>query len=366
MIYDTLDYKSTVAHIDLSAIRHNYKIIKQRTPNSKILAVVKSNAYGHGITPITKTLNPLVDAFAVAWLDEAIEIFENNIKKPILLLKGFITPKELQLISSLKFNTVIHNFHQIELIEKTPLTHPLNIWLKIDTGMHRLGFQPQEFIEVYQRLINNPKIATPIRLMSHFASAEDVNNKENNKQLEIFNNISENFSIEKTIANSAALWSKPEAQFDWVRPGILLYGASPFSDKNGLDLGLKPAMTLTSQLLTIQSLKKGNKIGYNGTWTCPEDMPIGLVNLGYGDGYPRHAEIGTPVLINSCRCPIVGRISMDMLAIDLRPCQKINSGDKVILWGKELPIEEIARYSGTIPHELLCHFTQRVKIKYRE
>lgn len=366
MIYNTLNYKSAIAHIDLAAVQHNCRAVKNKAPHSKILAIVKSDAYGHGVVPIATALRQHVDAFGVAWLDEAIKIFENGINKPILLLKGFLTQEELQLISELKLATVVHNFHQLELIEKTRLQHPLYVWLKIDTGIHRLGFQPHEFNAVCQRLTNNPKIVNPFFLMSHFANADNVNNPANSEQIKLFDNITQNFPTEKSMANSAALWTWPNAQLDWVRPGILLYGASPFPDRTGIELGLKPVMTLTSQLLTIQHLKKGDQVGYGATWTCPEDMPIGLVNLGYGDGYPRYAKNGTPVLINNRRCTIAGRISMDMLAIDLSPCPRAKIGDVVTLWGQGLPIEEIAKFSNTIVHELLCHYTQRVHFEYHE
>jgi len=366
MIYNALNYKPTIAHIDLAAVQHNCRVVKNKAPNSKILAMVKSNAYGHGVLPIAKALSSHADAFGIAWLDEAIKLIENGIDKPMLLLKGFLTKDELQLISELQLSTVVHNLHQIELIEKTSLKNPIQIWLKVDTGLHRLGLQPQELESVYQKLLNNPKIIKPLFLITHLANADNVNDPKNADQIALFNNITKNLPVMKSIANSATLCASSSAQSDWVRSGILLYGASPYQSKTGAELGLKPVMTLVSQLLSIQHLKKGESVGYGSTWECPENMPVGIVNLGYGDGYPRHAKSGTPVLINNCRSTILGRVSMDMLAIDLRPCQHAQIGDTVTLWGKGLPIEEVAKFADTIPYELFCRLTQRVYFQYHE
>lgn len=358
--------KPTTAYIDLNAIKHNCEVIKQRVSNSKILAIVKSDAYGHGIVPVCRTLYNMVEAFGVAWLDEALKIRSDNNDKPILLLKGFITQEELKLISELELMTVIHNQHQLDLIATTNLTKPLKVWLKIDTGMHRLGFAIDKIHSAYNFLLNNNKIQQPITLMSHLANADIENDEYNSQQLDLFNRYTNNLPCPKSFANSASLWLRPETHFNWVRPGLLLYGASPFANVTGEDLGLKPAMTLKSKLLTIKHLSQGEKIGYGLEWTCKEDMLVGIINLGYGDGYPRYAISGTPVLIHKQRCPIVGRISMDMLAIDLRSCPHAKIGDSITLWGENLSIETIARYAKTIPHELLSHYTHRVGFEYHE
>lgn len=363
---DLSQYKQTNAYIDLNAIEHNCDVIKHKALNSKILAIVKSDAYGHGIVPVCRTLYNMSDAFGVAWLDEALKIRSDNNDKPILLLKGFINAEELQLIAELEFMTVVHNQHQLDLIQTVPISKPLKVWMKIDTGMHRLGFTSQEFDFAYNFLSNSSKIQQPITLMSHLANADIENDAYNFTQLSTFQKLTNNLPCPKSFANSASLWLRPETHFDWIRPGLLLYGASPFANIDGKSLGLKPAMTLKSKLLTTKFLTKGMKIGYGLEYTCNEDMLVGIINLGYGDGYPRYAISGTPVLLNKQRCPIVGRISMDMLAIDLRSCPHAKIGDSITLWGEDLPIEEIARYAKTIPHELLSHYTHRVGFEYHE
>jgi len=356
-----------IASVNLSALKHNCQIIKNSAPNSKILAVVKSNAYGHGIVPITHTLdapNEPVDAFGVSWLNEAIKIKESGVNKPLLLLKGVITTEEMQLADDYGFGVVVHNFHQLELIEQRKSNKPIVVWLKIDSGMHRLGFQPHSVLSAYQKLINNPYVIKPLCLMTHFSDTDDLNNPKTNKQVEYFNKLVANLNGLKCLANSGAILGWKNSHADWVRSGILLYGASPLINKKGYELGFKPIMTMTTKLLTIQQLKKGDQIGYGSTWTCPEDMPVGVINAGYGDGYPRQAPNGTPVLVNGVRCPTVGRISMDMMSIDLRHCPQAQIGDQATLWGEKLPIEEIAQNSNTIAYELFCHITQRVKFQY--
>lgn len=361
---DREKYKTVVADIDLHALRHNFNIIKKQAQGSKIMAVVKSNAYGHGIVPITNALTDLADFFGVAWLGEAMKAKEAKINTPIVLLKGFLNAEELLLANELNLEIVIHNFHQIELLEKITLKHKIKTWLKIDTGMNRLGFQPKDLESAYQRLMANPKIIKPLNIMTHLSDADDPSSSKSNTQIEYFNRITANLEGPRSIANSGGTfhWSKAHANI--VRTGIILYGASPYVDKTGLDLGLKPVMTLRSKLLAVKNIQKGDQVGYGSTWTCPEDMPIGIANIGYGDGYPRHIANQTPVLVNGVRCYTVGRISMDMLAIDLRQSPNAKIEDEIILWGNGLPIEEIANSAKTVPHEIFCRLTQRVYFNY--
>jgi alanine racemase len=363
---NNINHHPVIANVNLTALQHNCDVIRKTAPRSKILAVVKSNAYGHGIVPVAQAVDSKVDAFGLAWLNEAIRIKESGVTKPLLLLKGVLTQGDLLCANSYGLDMVVHNFHQIELIEKTALHNPFKVWLKIDTGMHRLGFQPQDVAAAYQRLMKHPKIIKPLCLMTHFSDADDTNNAKTAGQIELFNRIVTDLKLEgeKCLANSGGTVGWPQAHTDWVRSGILMYGASPMLGSTGKKLGLKPAMTMVTKILSIQHLTKGAQIGYGSTWSCPEDMPVGLVNAGYGDGYPRNAPSGTPLLINSVRCPLIGRVSMDIMSVDLRPCPQAKIGDEVILWGEGLPIEEVAHGANTVAYELFCHITQRVCFKY--
>lgn len=360
-------YKTVIADIDLPSLRHNFAVIKKQAPNSKIMAVVKSNGYGHGIVPITTALRDLADFFGVAWLGEALKAKDAGITTPIVLLKGFLNSEELLLANELNLEMVIHNFHQIELLEKTQLKNQAKAWLKIDTGMSRLGFLPQEAEQAYQRLMANTKVVKPLKIMTHLSDADEPHNPKSATQIELFESIANNFEGARSITNSGGTFQWSKAQANIVRTGITLYGVSPYIDKTGLDLELKPVMTLRSKLLAIKHLRKGDQVGYGSTWSCPEDgMPLGIANIGYGDGYPRHVANHTPILVNGIRCGTVGRVSMDMLAIDLRPCPNAQIEDPIILWGKGLPIEEIAKSANTVPHEIFCRLTQRVYFNYNE
>ncbi len=354
--------------INLSALRHNFSRIRTLTPDSQIMAIVKADAYGHGLARIAKALEH-ADAFGVACLEEARQLRQANIKQRIILLEGPYSGEELTEISELELDIVVHDISQVEMLEQTQLKKPLSIWLKLDTGMHRLGFLPELAKEVYARLKESACVMD-IRLMTHLASANDRENSMTSEQIQCFSEIIEAMTtdsrIERTIANSAGLLAYPEAHVDWVRPGIMLYGVSPFIDGNGLQEELKPVMTLQSRLITIKQLKVGEPVGYGATWRCPEDMSVGVVAAGYGDGYPRHARSGTPVLLNGKRVELIGRASMDMLTVDLRSQAEAKTGDPVILWGEGLPVEEVANYAETIPYEVLCGVHKRLKFNYGE
>jgi alanine racemase len=350
----------TEASINLVALIDNLHAIKAKVGNCKILAMIKSNAYGHGILKVAGALEE-ADAFGVACLGEAITLRKSGFDKRIVMLFGFGTEVELNLISEYHFDTLVHNSLQLEILQKAKLLHPINVWLKIDTGMHRLGFDSDKFADAYAILSHNSNVYQPVNFMTHFACADVAGNAHTKGQLEKFSKLVADFDNPKSAANSSAIINWPESYFDWVRPGITLYGISPINGKTGLDHGLKPVMTLRSRLISVKTVKKGEYLGYGATWQCPEDMPVGIAAFGYGDGYPRHAEAGTPILVDDVQCQIVGRVAMDMTTIDLRNMPNAKPGDHVVLWGEGLPIEKIAEHTGTIPYELLCGLTRRVK-----
>ena len=350
--------------INLSALRHNFSRIRTIAPDSRVMAIVKADAYGNGLVRIAQSLEQ-ADAFGVACLEEARELRQAKIQQRIILLEGPYSGEELTKISQLGLDMVVHDLSQVEMLEQNQLNKPVCIWLKLDTGMHRLGFSPDLASEALARLEQSAGVKE-IRLMTHLASANNREDPMTRKQLQCFSQFNENMSLEKTIANSAGILAFPDAHVDWVRPGIMLYGVSPFSDSNGSQEGLKPVMTLQSKLITVRALKAGDPVGYGATWRCPEDMSVGVVAAGYGDGYPRHAESGTPVLVNGKRVELIGRASMDMLTVDLRSQSQAKTGDPVVLWGEGLPVEEVANHAGTIPYEVLCAVHKRLKFEYGE
>jgi alanine racemase len=354
----------TIAFIDSDALHNNLAVIKRIAPSSRVLAMVKANAYGHGLIPIGNILKN-VDGFGVACLDEAIKLRESGISQPIVIMSGSFTKKDLILVQNFDLQIVVYNWIQIKLLESTTLNRPLFVWLMLDTGMHRLGFPPEECLKAYYYLANSPKINKPIVLMTHLANADNRLNPMTTDQIDSFLQFSDSLPCLKSIANSAGILAWPSAIADWNRPGIMLYGISPLIGNSGNDHGLIPVMTLMSKIIAIHELRQGDAIGYGSTWVCPENMRVGVVAIGYGDGYPRHARNGTPTLIKNSICPLVGRVSMDLITVDLRSCKEAEVGDDVILWGNGLPAEIVANYADTIAYELICHVTQRVVFVYR-
>jgi alanine racemase len=345
--------------INLSALQHNFKRVKAVAPHSAVMAILKANAYGHGLKKIGLALTE-ADAFGVACLEEAVMLREAGVKQPIVLLEGFYQASELATISALDLEISVHQHAQLEILEKQTLAKPVAVWLKVDTGMHRLGFAPTEVKTVWQRLRACAAVKPDIRIMSHFARAEEVEHPETFRQITCFAESIAGLSAPCSLANSAGILAWPAAHKEWVRPGIMLYGVAPFADKINADYDLKPVMTLRSEIIAIKNLHKGDTVGYGGTWVCPQDMNVGVIAMGYGDGYPRDAQNGTPVLVNNKAVPLVARVSMDMLTVDLRTQPQAKIGDPVILWGDGLPIEKIAQYTGTNVYELLCKVTPRV------
>jgi len=339
-------------HIDVNAFLHNLAVAKAYAGGAVVMSVVKANAYGHGIHNLLPALRQ-TEAIGVSCLEEALELRELGCKQPIMLMEGFFYADELELIAKHDLQMVVHQPQQIEMLKKNVLTKPVYAWLKINTGMNRIGFAPEQVSKLIETLQNLESIQKPIGLMTHFSDADVLENPKTLKQLNNFTAVAGNHKGLKTAANSAALMSYSESHFDWVRPGIMLYGISPFEDKLGIDFNLKPVMTLSSELIAVNQCKKDETVGYGSNWIAAEDMPIGIVAMGYGDGYPRHAKNGTPVLVNGVKVPLIGRVSMDMLAVDLRTCPKAKVGDEVVLWGENLPVEKIALMSDTIAYELL-------------
>jgi alanine racemase len=359
--------RATYAVIDTAALQHNLQLAHQAAPDSKIMAIIKADAYGHGMIQAANAL-AAADSFGVACLEEALCLREARVDKPIVLLEGFTRADELKAIAQHGFECVIHHSHQIDALAQVD-SDPIALWLKIDTGMHRLGFRPEQALAAYRQL-SQLSCAGPIRLMTHLANADDREDPATDGQLDLFANVTGQLppaaaALERSVANSAGVLGWPGSHAQWNRPGIMLYGVSPFNRGVGTDLGLKPVMSVHSEIIAINQHRRGDRVGYGGTWQCPEDMTVGVVAMGYGDGYPRHAPTGTPVLINGRRVPLVGRVSMDMITVDLRDQPQVDIGEPVQLWGAELPVEEVAHAADTIAYELLCGLTQRVRYRYQ-
>jgi alanine racemase len=346
------------ALLDAAALRHNLAEVRRRAPRSRVMAVIKANGYGHGVAWVAGTLDG-ADTFGVASVEEGVALRDAGIAKPICVLEGFFEPSELPLFDRHQLSSVVHHEAQLRALETAQLTRPIAIWIKLDTGMHRLGFSPDRFTSVWERLKSNKNVGE-LRVLSHFANADERNDPMTSEQLKIFRTASAHGGLEASIANSAGVLAWADAHLDWVRPGIMLYGGSPIAGTSAQSLDLRPVMTLQTQLIAVDARKKGDPIGYSGEYHCPEDMPVGVAAIGYGDGYPRRMPAGTPVLLNGKRVPIVGRVSMDMITLDLRSQPQAKPGDTVVLWGNGLPADEIAERAGTVSYELFCQVTPRV------
>ncbi len=348
------------AQINLHALQHNLQQVRSLVGDRHILAMVKADAYGHGMVRVANALAQ-VDAFGVAAIEEAIILREAQISQPVIIMSRFDHVDQVPLCLRYQLAVVVHQPYQVEILERSCLSEPVMVWLKLETGMHRLGLLPEQFLDAWQRLQRLPWIKKPLGLMTHLACADDPHHSLTSEQIHLFQQLTADFPGPKSVANSAAILSRQDALYDWVRPGIMLYGASPFANKTGAELGLRPVMTLTSHLNAVRWAKRGDYVGYGAIQQCPADMPIGVVAIGYGDGYPRHARSGTPVLVNGQICPLIGRVSMDMITVDLRAAPHAQVGDQVILWGEGLPAEYIATCAETIAYELFCHVTKRVE-----
>jgi len=348
------------ARIDLAALAHNLGVAKAAAPHSKVLAAIKANGYGHGLTRVARGLRA-ADGFAVLTIDEAAQLRGEGYTHPIVLLEGFFHPDELPEIAHLRLRPVIHREDQVAILARTHLEHRIDVLLKIDTGMHRLGLRPARVAEVLATLRAAPQVGS-ITLMTHFACADDPAIGVA-AQLAVFREAAGDSKLPASLANSAALLRYPETHADWVRPGIMLYGISPFANQTGADLGLLPVMTLESRLIAVQRIRKGEAVGYGATFVAERDMSIGTVACGYADGYPRHAGTGTPVLVEGHLTRTLGRVSMDMLSVDLSPMPNAHVGSPVTLWGADLPAEHVAASAGTIAYELLTALAPRVRVE---
>ncbi len=353
--------RQTIARIDLGALQHNLKIIKTLAPESRIMSVVKADAYGHGIERVVPALNE-TDAFAVATVGEAQRVRACDWNGPLVLLEGFSSEAELTAGSELGAEMVIHNTTQLEYLRHSGVKLANRLWLKIDTGMHRLGFPADQAEAVYAELEKYAG-SEGIGLMSHLACADDTDNPMTNQQISRFEKAVEQLDGPRSLANSAALLNFENSLLDWVRPGLVLYGISPVDGSLGTDFGLQPAMTLECRIIAINQCKAGDSVGYGAAYQCPEDMPVGVAAIGYGDGYPWRASNETPVYVGSRQTTLAGRVSMDMITIDLRDIPDVSVGDRVTLWGEGMPIEQVAVACGTIPWELICSVTTRVKFE---
>lgn len=355
--------RGALAEINLSALRLNLQRVRELAPRARAVAVIKANGYGHGIVRVAHALGG-ADAFAVASIDEALELRAAGISQRIVLLEGIFEAAEIPLVQKERLDIVVHHHMQLQLLESArfDVADLLQVWVKIDTGMHRLGFAPENLPDVLRRLRACAGLAPNRILMTHLASADERSSTMTTQQVACFESATQAQHSARSMANSAGILAWPQTHYDWVRPGLMLYGISPFIDSSAAQEGLLPVMTIKSRLIAVNQFKQGDPIGYGGSWVCPQDMPVGVVAFGYGDGYPRHAASGTPVLVNGQRVALIGRVSMDMITVDLRSQPHAQAGDPVVLWGEDLPVEEIARCAGTIPYELVCGITQRVRV----
>lgn len=329
-------------------------------PHSRVMAVVKADGYGHGLERVARALEG-ADAFGVAALSDADRLRAAGLSQPIVLLSGFDEADDLPQLRRLGVETVVHHISQVEMLEQAGAGEPIRCWLKVDSGMHRLGFAPQDVREAHARLAAAASVAEGIVLMNHFASSDEFDKPQTPQQLQAFAAATAELPGSRSLANSAAVLGWPDSHADWIRPGGLLYGISAVEGRTGADFGLRPAMTLSTRLIAVNRVARGERIGYAATWECPEDMLVGVAAIGYGDGYPRAAPSGTPVRVAGHDTQVIGRVSMDLMTIDLRGVPEAQVGDPVVLWGPELPVERIAEASGTIGYELTCSITRRVR-----
>ncbi|WPP43971.1 alanine racemase [Pseudomonas sp. AN-1] len=352
-----------VATIDLSAIRHNYARARACAPGRQVFAVVKANAYGHGAREVVSAL-PEADGFVVACLEEAGEVRGLHGRARVLLLQGCFEAKEYLMAAQLGLDVVVQSREQAEALLASNLVRPLNVWLKLDSGMHRLGFAADELRAWHARLAGAEQVAE-LNLLSHFACADLPGHPLNQIQLDCYRGLDDLAFANRSLANSAAILTRPEAHLDWLRPGIMLYGASPFAERPAAEFDLRPAMTLSGALTAVREVPAGESVGYGAGWVAQRPTRIGTISCGYADGYPRCAPAGTPVLVGGQRVPLVGRVSMDLLTVDITAVPEAQVGTPVELWGEQLPVDEVAATCGTIGYELLSKVTARVARRHR-
>jgi alanine racemase len=353
------------AVIDTAAFRHNLSRVRELAPGCRVIAVIKANAYGHGLVTAARALDG-ADAFAVARIEEAVTLREAGCRARIVLLEGFDDASGLELAARHSLEPFVHQPFQVELLEAWRGPQEIRAWLKVDTGMHRLGFAASEVDAVAARLESCRFVAQPIALATHLADAECGEAGSARAQLAAFADAVAGRAGERSIANSAGLVAWPEARADWVRPGIMLYGISPFADRTGAELGLEPVMTFETRIIALRDVAPGERVGYGGTWVAERPSRIAVAAVGYGDGYPRSAASGTPVAVGGGTAGVAGRPSMDMLTVDVTGLSRVAIGDRVELWGREVPVERVAAAAGTIAYELTCRVGRRVSFATRD
>lgn len=353
--------RNTIARIDPEAVAGNLACIRRWVPRARVMAVVKADAYGHRLDLCLPALAQ-ADMLAVASLDEARAVRRLGNRQPVLLLEGVLHASDLAVVESLGLELAVHHLSQVKMLETFGRSPCARLWLEVDSGMHRLGVEPEQAASLHARL-SALAGAEQVNLMSHFASAERPLSDAAVGQLERFDRAVAGLPGEHCLANSGAILKHPQAHRDWVRAGILLYGISPLADQTGADLGLKPVMTLEAEVLAINRVAAGEAIGYGGRYRAERELQVGVIGIGYGDGYPRSVIDGAPVLVGGQRCALVGRVSMDMITVDLTEAPEVQIGDRAVLWGQDLPIEEIAAAAATIPYELSCRITRRVRYR---
>lgn len=348
------------ARIDLPALRHNYALALHLGQSGQALPIIKANAYGHGMDIVAATLEPLAPALGVACMEEALALREAGIRKPVLLLEGFFRAEELVLASRHGFWLMLHHERQLAALAKARLARPVTCWLKIDSGMHRLGFAPERAGAVYDQLRAMPAVADEIVLATHFSNAEQLHDDSTERQLRCFEQATATIQAPRSLANSAALMAWPAARSDWNRPGFMLYGHSPFGAADPQAEELRPVMTLRSEVIALRQLAAGETVGYGDSWTASRPSRIATVAIGYGDGYPRRASGKAWVSIDGQRAPVVGRVSMDLLSVDVSQVGTVEIGSEVILWGRDPGLDEVAEWAGTNGYEVMTRVTQRV------
>ncbi len=351
--------RATVARIDTDALRHNYRRASELAGDARAMAVIKADGYGHGIRDVAQALQDDAPKFAVACIEEALAIREAGVTVPVVLLQGPHSAEDVLISARENFELVIHSDHQVPWLAEAK-TSPM-LWVKVNTGMNRLGFSPGDLEGVMSSLSSLGLLPKVTGFVTHFACADDAGSDRTAEQTECFLRAVEPWpELARSLGNSAAHFLPEQALFDWSRPGIMLYGASPMIGKLGPDLGLRPVMTLEAELTSVRTLKAGAFVGYGASWIASGETRMGIVAIGYGDGYPRHAGTDTPAWVNGTRIRLIGRVSMDMLAVDLTDAPDARPGDRVELWGQHVSVDEVAQHAGTIGYELLTGVTARV------
>lgn len=353
--------RPTLATIDHRALRANFTALAEQSPHSKLIPMLKADGYGHGASAVAAALGDAALAYAVATPEEAQRLRSDGVTQPLLLLEGAFEPADLLFASENNCWLMVHNQRQVEWLLQAKLPAALRIWLGVDTGMHRLGLAPQQLQATYRTLINSSNVHSAIVICTHFHSAE-LGAEQVAEQVALFDSVAAELPAEQSLANSAATLALPHCQRDWGRPGIALYGAGHTAQPPSVGAtALQPAMTLSSAVIAVREVPRGDRVGYNGRWQAQRDSLIATIPVGYADGYPRHAKDGTPVVVDGQRCPLAGRVSMDMITVDVTDLARPALGAAVELWGRQLPVGEVAAAAETISYQLLTAISARVR-----